>query len=131
MATHVAETLGLLPIGTMKTFGVHGEQENERFYARFSAHFAQDVSMSKGASIVIEREFIGVPGMETVLSHAGIVVDGEPLVIVGLLGRDFLRHTTLTYRGADGRVTLDLVPSSFPNTTLPSTPPGPGSPINS
>jgi len=34
--------------------------------------------------------------------------DGHPVRMIGLLGRDCLRHGTFTYRGAEGRIDLRL-----------------------
>lgn len=51
-----------------------------------------------------EQEVQGIPDLE--LHALGVQFGGKPIEVVGLLGRDILRHTRLSYDGIDGRIKI-------------------------
>ena len=57
------------------------------------------------SNLDIEFQAVGVPQLEQQLP--GLTFNGQPTELVGLLGRDFLRNTTMTYRG-DGSFEIVL-----------------------
>ena len=107
IAKDVAESdLGLRPTSVAQTYGAGGLHKNPCYLARFMLQ----VKNASGDAVQVVREFevLGIPD----LGANQKIVGGEPLAqprsIIGLLGRDFLRHTTLSYRGESGVVEVRL-----------------------
>jgi hypothetical protein len=65
----------------------------------------EDTERGVRSDINFNLQAIGVPDLEKQLSN--LEVGGQPIQLVGLLGRDFLRHTIMTYRG--GAASFEIV----------------------
>jgi hypothetical protein len=128
IATHAAQSLGLRPIGVLKLRGAHGEQDSPVFYA----HFSLAIADPGGTRLAIEMEqrVCGVPDLERAYDQVGAQAgDGSPVRLIGLLGRDFLQYTKMTYDGPQARVTIEVdtkaIKASPPPTASPPSLPGP------
>jgi len=103
----VAEELRLVPVGRGITFGAHGPGEVLKYIARLEMKIADPV---RGQIVVASQMVVaGIPNLDRVFQQRHpVTADGHPVRMIGLLGRDFLRHGTFTYRGAEGRMDLRL-----------------------
>jgi hypothetical protein len=107
IAADVAQELGLLSHGTGVTFGAHGPGTVQKYVA----HFDMRIKDSVRGEVTVARDLIAsaVPDLNGAYQQAQPKAsDGRPVRLIGLLGRDFLRHTTLTYEGAEGRLHLRI-----------------------
>ena len=112
MALDVAHDLGLTPVRIMKTYGAGGLHENQVF----EAQLGMENKDSFGNVVQIEaiRQVAGIPELGRYLDGFKLTTsDDHPKRVVGLLGREFLQHATLVYRGNRGIVELILDPDSF------------------
>ncbi len=116
VADFVPKQLGLSPVGIRDTAGVHGVQKNEVYHLHLQLMFSG--GSGEGVSIETEKPAICIPGLHGQWSPDEMKTnDAHPSLLIGLLGRDFLRHAVFTYNGATGviDVMLDL-------TTMPPRP---------
>ena len=111
ISVEAAQDLGLQQIDVGHTYGMHGLQENPIY----EAHLSMSIAGPGGESgVEADLRVSGVRDMEAVFQKMGVKTGGQDGGrLVGLLGRDFLRHTVLTYDGTYGVVTLKIVPGSF------------------
>jgi len=102
-----AQTLGLTATRIQDGYGAGGLHRNPVFFATLEISIA-DEKTGKITTIGWEQEVQGIPDLE--LHAQGLQYAGESVEVVGLLGRDILRHTRLAYDGIDGRfeITFDL-----------------------
>lgn len=111
ISVEAAQELGLQQIDVGHTYGIHGLQENPIY----EVHLTVSIAGRGGESGVdADLRVSGIRDMEAMFQKLGVRTgeqDGGRLV--GLLGRDFLRHTVLTYDGTYGVVTIKIVPGSF------------------
>lgn len=104
MSEGAAATLGLRPIRTTKTYGAGGLHDLNVYEALLVISIID--SLGNQSQIAIEQPVAGIPEMEKTFSEAGVNRNGQPLSLIGLLGRDFLHLCTLTYRGRTGRIEM-------------------------
>jgi len=103
----VAQELGLVAIGRGITFGAHGQGE----VLKYVAHLALKIGDPAHGEVVISSQLVaaGIPDLNKAFqSRHPKTVDGRPIRLIGLLGRDLLRHGTFTYQGTEGRMKLRL-----------------------
>jgi hypothetical protein len=98
MALDVAEELNLSPVGIKPSYGVGGLHHNKLF----EAYLTITVADSFGQRTTVEsfRQVAGVPDLNKVFNALGVQTaeaDDFPKRLIGLLGREFLRHATLVY----------------------------------
>jgi len=103
----VARQLGLKPIGKVKGFGAGGEHINDLVFARLQIA----ISDHRGFTTLIwwEMPCQAIPEMERHLG--GIEINGQPVVVIGLLGRDILRVATVMYSGKNGTLEVTFDPN--------------------
>ena len=102
MALDTAHELGLTRIGLQKTYGAGGLHENELFQAHLS------LMVTDGLAISSTLQVMGIPDLNKHLAGLGPDPDGYPTRMIGLLGREFLRHTVLTYNGLTGELSIAM-----------------------
>lgn len=122
IALDVAESdLKLHPSGTIKTHGSLGSGILKTFHVKFLLN----IEDQDGNRSTIERtmQAAGIADLEKGFEPLGLNANGVPVRVIGLIGRDFLRHCTMTYRGADGRVDFRIHPEGMNRMDSPRTPP--------
>ena len=97
--------LGLRQTGVMRTRGAGGVHENPLYFARFILK----ITDKKGHTTSITREapVMGIPELE----GAGTGIrdgNGDPVKLIGLLGRDFLSTVKLIYDGPNATVNIKV-----------------------
>ena len=109
IAQHTAETLGLTSIGTASSFGAHGAQESLRYRANFTLRIV-DPTSGKALEVTFEdHEVLGIPKMKESFDQFGLRDQtGNLLNVIGILGREFLRHARLVYDGPRGIVEFEI-----------------------
>ena len=66
-------------------------------------------------TITSVRQAMGIPDLDQPLKAMNVDLGSSfPTRLIGLLGREFLRHATMTYRGSKGIVEIVLDLESFP-----------------
>lgn len=112
IAEDAAVELGLKPIGKAKSFGAHGHGETNKYVI----HFRFSIVDAQGNRVDIDQERIvaSVPQLnEAYGAFQAKAVTGEPVRLIGLLGRDFLRHTKFTYDGTRGAFSMSISLDGF------------------
>ncbi len=94
-----AGALGLNPVRTTRTYGAAGLHPSKVYEVqlRISIH---DVKRNVLSVVDFAVQAIGVPDLEKQLP--GLALNGNPTQLIGLLGRDVLSNTVMTYHGKDG-----------------------------
>jgi len=100
IAEEVAQQLGLKPVGQSEGYGATGKHVRNDYQAHLSIRIRD--ALGKETLIESEQQASGVPDLAKHSAALGIKTQGGPVVFIGLLGRDFLQHTTFTYRGTKG-----------------------------
>jgi len=107
MALDTAQELGLDAIRFQDTRGAGGIHKNQVFESFLTIEF-EGKGIGEKALIQGTMQVIGIPELGTYMDAQRIRTDDpHPKRMIGLLGRDFLRHGLLTYNGVKG--TIDLV----------------------
>jgi len=94
-----AQTLGLHPVRTTQTYGAAGLHPSNVYEVRLRISI-EDPKRGLLSTIDFEVQAIGVPDLEKQLP--GLTFHGEAAHLIGLLGRDALKNTVMTYHGKDG-----------------------------
>lgn len=117
MALDVATDLGLTPVGIQDTFGLHGKQKNQVFEAELNLTIRD--SFGNETRINTVQRVLGVPDMGALFATQGLKSGNDPVRLIGLLGRDFLRHATLIYKGPSGsfEIIMDFSAMKTPSPT--------------
>ena len=103
IARSVVEELGLRPFREETAHGSNGVHTTPIYLAELVVPFAGDGE--RDASIASVLAVAAVPGLSEVMP----LREGDRDVrVVGLLGRDFLRHVVFTYDGPSGSFRLQL-----------------------
>lgn len=104
MSVAVAERLGLRPTRMAEGFGAGGRHTNAVFMARLNLVIQRD---GKKTEIMWEQEVQAVPDLEKI---GGYMIGDQRHPLIGLIGRDILRHARFEYDGTKGkyRVAFDL-----------------------
>lgn len=100
-----ADQLGLKPTRFQAGFGLGGQANNPVYFARLELRITDPGGAE--TTLAWEQEVIGVPNLD----HRKVTVTGgRHFNVVGLFGRDILRHCLMTYNGPEGsiRVQFDL-----------------------
>ncbi|MCP4897576.1 MAG: hypothetical protein GY906_11445 [bacterium] len=103
--THISEEtaaqLNLKPVGSGATYGAGGLHKRPVYQVKVIVPIDR---IMLGTSLQV----LGIPDLEKPYRNMGTKAaeTGEPIRVIGLLGRDFLRHTVLIYGGAEGRVEI-------------------------
>lgn len=99
--------MNLTPVGIKPSYGVGGLHHNKLF----EAYLTITIADSFGQSTTIEsfRQVAGVPELNKVFTALGVQTpDDFPKRLIGLLGREFLRHARLVYDGSRGLVEVSV-----------------------
>lgn len=92
----VAHQLGLMQVGTQRVRGVSGIHENAMFAGELV------VAVTDGAITAQIEILIGVTAVPELDQHVAFL--NPSIRIIGLLGRDILRHMRMIYDGPAGRL---------------------------
>ena len=112
-----AEELGLLPRRMKRTYSAGGLARNPVFWARLMIEIQTAVGTTTAG---LDDEVVSVPHLEDSIRALGIKVGAPrrsaakvPVRLIGLLGRDLLRHATLLYEGTRAHFRLTFDEASF------------------
>jgi hypothetical protein len=94
-----AEALALQPTRVSRSYGAAGIHVNAVYLVRLEI-VVLDGSSGHGTTVAWEQEARAIPDLD----HIG--VDGINAGLVGLLGRDVLRHSRFSYDGIEGTVDI-------------------------
>ena len=113
-ATRISEEaaleLGLPQVDVRETVGVHGKQRTPVYLASFGLGIA-DASGNQ-TFIIRDSAVAAAKGLEAMFAKMGVKTGGKDGGrLIGLLGRDFLRHATFVYRGGKGEIEIIIDPS--------------------
>ena len=64
--------------------------------------------------ITLEQPVQAIPNLNDFYKLSNAMRNGAPITLIGLLGRDLLRHGRLNYDGR-GHITLEFFPDTFQN----------------
>lgn len=112
MALDVAQDLKLTLVRIAKTYGAGGLHENPVF----EAFLVMENRDTFGNVFHVEslRQVVGIPELGRYLERFDVKMkEDHPKRVIGLLGREFLEHATMIYRGPRGLVEIILDPASF------------------
>lgn len=102
-----ARELGLRPVGHQNVHGIGGQSAHQVFKALLLLYVG-DVR-GRNVAIGIAREFIGFPDVRRTHDAYGLKTpDGTSLRIIGVLGRNFLQFTKLSYDGLHGNWRMEI-----------------------
>lgn len=99
IALTVATELGLRPTRVVPGYGAAGKYDLPAFYAALLMSFQ---SGGRTLRVAREQEAVGIPDLDEMGGRLGISDTQGPVRIIGLLGRDFLRHAKFNYDGVKG-----------------------------
>jgi hypothetical protein len=113
IAMDAAQELGLKAVDLRRTGGVHGVNVNEVFEVYVALRLVD--SQGNHTTVRSVRPMIGVPNLgDQIRPEIFQTSTAEhPKRLIGLLGRDFLKHTTMVYRGSQGAVEIAVDRGSF------------------
>ena len=118
IAEDVAKELQLKPVDLGKSYGAHGLREHEIFEAHLTVQFSDNSGNQIG--VMSSSRVNGVPGLGKHWNPEELQTEDDyPKRLIGLLGRDFLRHAILTYNGNTGLVEVALDLNSLPQREPP------------
>lgn len=103
LSRQAAQELGLTPVRLQRSYGAGGVHESAVFRVRLTLRL---VDPSGATEIYWEMEAQEIPDLEASVDHLKLTHGGAPVRLVGLLGRDVLRHTKLLYDGIVGRLEI-------------------------
>jgi len=109
ISASAAAELGLTPTGMGQSYGAHGCQQAMIYTARLA------ISIQDGGNKLVtffERPVMAVPDLEKGIPP-GANHGGAPIRLVGLLGRDYLRHVNFSYRGPTGQFVFEVIPTTM------------------
>lgn len=116
IADDVAKELGLFQVGNANTYGAGGLHSNPVYAA--CLEMMVSTAGGKTMSVKLESSLLGIPDLNKHIMSMGVQVDGgsqtKQVRLIGLLGRDFLRHARFTYDGDDGLIRIVVVDGSMP-----------------
>ena len=92
-----ARDLGLRPVDTQETYGAGGKHTNNVYAVHLELRIHQNT-----IGAVIRAS--GIPSLEQTFQNMGVKINGRPVRVIGLLGRDMLRFCKMTYNGLTGDV---------------------------
>lgn len=98
----VALDLGADMVGRRESFGVGGHVMRRVVLA------TMHIPLPDGSGLIHSGEITSVVGLRRVWEANRPILNGKPCDIVGLLGRDILRHASFSYDGHTGETTLRI-----------------------
>jgi hypothetical protein len=104
-----AQALGLQPVRIAKTYGAAGLHENKVYETQLLIGIGDDKGLLR-SDIRFQMQTIGIPQLDEPMK--GLKIADREQTLIGLLGRDFLRFTTLTYKG-DGSIEIVMQDQAF------------------
>ncbi|HYM62753.1 MAG TPA: hypothetical protein VEZ11_17850 [Thermoanaerobaculia bacterium] len=108
ISNRAANDLGLIPTRVQDGFGAGGRHRNPVYLARLEMTIADEKAQQ---TFGWEQEVQGIPDLE---KHApGVAMLGEERAVVGLLGRDILRHARFLYDGPAGSLSFTFEVASL------------------
>lgn len=124
MSMDVAAELGLKPVGLVNGYGASGSHKNQVYHALLKIRIVDQSRPDKGhLEIASEQRVQGIPELHRSMDSLKPTTNGKPIRLVGLLGRDFLRHTRFHYDG-DGNfeviIKTETLAVPTPAISLPS-----------
>lgn len=115
IAQDVADSLCLRPARVAKTYGAGGLHELPEYRARMKV-WLKTVQPGQPKAVGFEAFVIAIPELNDSIERHNLKLEGVPVRLVGLLGRDFLRNGTLTYDGGTGRCVFVMDHTKMPGT---------------
>lgn len=107
IALEVAQALGLQQTRIGDTYGAGGQHKNPVFSGLL--HLMISDPAGNSTTLTAVREVMGIPKLNEPYEAMGAQDQhGAKAHLIGLLGRDFLSHVTMTYRGSMGEVEFVL-----------------------
>jgi hypothetical protein len=108
ISTAVATTaLGLNPLRMQLGYGAGGTHQSPVFFAQFEFSIVDPKGIR--TSFAWEQEVLGIPDLE----HRRVTYAGREFAVIGLLGRDILRHCRMEYDGPAGTVRMQVDTSAL------------------
>lgn len=104
----VATGLGLKAVQKMRGFGAGGEHVNDVVFARLGI-LIQDDRRNLLTNISWNVRAQAIPEMEKHLN--GSLINGQPISLIGLLGRDILTYASFIYNGKTGTLEMTFDPA--------------------
>lgn len=104
ISSQAAQMLGLQPTRLQRGFGAGGEHENPVYLAKLEISIT-DHKTGVQTMFGWEQEVQGIPDLHR---HTTVMVQGAPVQLVGLLGRDILQHCRVEYEGPSGTLTVSF-----------------------
>lgn len=107
ISRRAATELGLTPLRLQESYGAGGKHESAVFRVRL---LLQLVAGGEIIGLHYETEAQEIPDLEESIERFGLIHQGDDVRLVGLLGRDLMRHTRMVYDGTTGlfEVKFDL-----------------------
>ena len=102
-----ADALNLPMTRLAKGHGSGGMHENPVYWAKLTIRIATPDG-GKRTEMSWQQEVLGIQDLEKPFQHKNFRFGGENREVVGLLGRDILRHTRFRYDGIAGRLEIDF-----------------------
>ena len=107
IALDVAQELGLAPLRQEKSYGAGGLVEHPVFGLQLTINFIDPVGRQVAVGGDIQAK--GIPDLGDYFRHVPMdTPDPFPKRMVGLIGRDLLRHATFVYKGSVGQFDFRL-----------------------
>ena len=95
-----AEQLGLKPTRMQEGYGAGGIHRNYVYLARLVIRI-DNAEKKTSSTLEWEQEVQAIPDLD---KHTRLSYQGVPTTLIGLLGRDILRHTRIVWDGPRGEV---------------------------
>jgi hypothetical protein len=103
----VALELRLRQIGQQSVGGAAGATKHNVYKAAIFLELG-DIH-GNNVAMALHKEFVAVKDIRAAHDAYGLTApDGRPLRVIGLLGRDFLQFTKLTYDGLNGNWYMEV-----------------------
>ena len=90
---------------TQKAFGAGGLHDAPVFFANLEIAIS-DPQTQLGSVFGWEQEVQAIPNLHECVPN--LVLNGQPVEVVGLLGRDILRHAKINYDGPNGKLSFEF-----------------------
>jgi hypothetical protein len=118
ISQQAASELGLQALRLMPNYGAGGISQLPVFWVHLAISITDEKS---GAMRTLEREYeaVGVPDLEKAMDPLNLGQGDRRVRLIGLLGRDIMRHATLVYDGPSARYELKFDLTGVPLTGKP------------
>lgn len=115
IAQAVVQELSLKQVGMGYTLGAGGKHTNPIVAALLTVTI--EVRPGVTGSIQSDQPVMAIPELDKAISPGELVLENYPTRVIGLLGRDFLRHVTFVYDGQLARFEIAVHHKSMPDRT--------------